>query len=278
MSYVAPRDTLELQLVHVWETTLGVRPIGVTTNFFDFGGHSLLAVSLMAHIQHTRIEDMAAHYIKALRVVQPQGPYWLGGYSFGGLVAFEMAQQLHSQGQRVALLALLDTWAPLFDGEVDLFEDDDAKTIATFIGKQNLPMPYDEFRQLDSDEQALCLLETARKINVMPLGAGLPEIRRFLHVWKANIRATASYMPRIYPNCITLFKSEVPITETDLPESRIDLRDADSTLGWGKLSAQPVTVCTVPGTHETMVDEPHVQILAERLRSYLNAPQSIRDR
>ncbi|HEX2524309.1 MAG TPA: amino acid adenylation domain-containing protein, partial [Terriglobia bacterium] len=57
---------------------------------------------------HTRIEDMAADYIKALRTVQPIGPYLLGGWSMGGLVAFEMAQQLHAQGEGVDLLALLD--------------------------------------------------------------------------------------------------------------------------------------------------------------------------
>src|SRR5205823_2243155 len=51
-------------------------------------------------------------YVAALQAVQPVGPYLLGGWSFGGVVAFEMAQQLHAQGQTVALLALLDSWAP----------------------------------------------------------------------------------------------------------------------------------------------------------------------
>ena len=55
-----------------------------------------------------RIEDMAAWYIQALQPCSPTGPYLLGGWSMGGVVAFEMAQQLHAQGQRVALLALLD--------------------------------------------------------------------------------------------------------------------------------------------------------------------------
>ncbi|NJR75191.1 MAG: hypothetical protein HC773_19260 [Scytonema sp. CRU_2_7] len=58
---------------------------------------------------YTRIEDMAAYYIEELRVVQPQGPYLLGGWSMGGIVAFEMATQLQKQGDKVALLALLDS-------------------------------------------------------------------------------------------------------------------------------------------------------------------------
>lgn len=59
-----------------------------------------------------RVEDLAAHYIKEMRIIQPDGPYFLAGLSIGGLVAFEIAQQLVAQGQQVALLALLDTYAP----------------------------------------------------------------------------------------------------------------------------------------------------------------------
>jgi pimeloyl-ACP methyl ester carboxylesterase len=65
----------------------------------------------------TRIEDMAAYYIEALRVVQPKGPYFLGGWSFGGLVAFEMAQQLQKSGHEVGLVAMLDTLAPGSDNQ-----------------------------------------------------------------------------------------------------------------------------------------------------------------
>src|ERR1019366_6007180 len=64
---------------------------------------------------HTRIADMAAYYIQALQTVQPTGPYLLGGWSMGGVVTFEMAQQLHAQGQLVALLAILDGRIPSSD-------------------------------------------------------------------------------------------------------------------------------------------------------------------
>lgn len=59
--------------------------------------------------RHITVEDMAAHYVQEIRSFQPEGPYYLGGYSMGGLIAFEVAQQLQRRGQRVALLALLDT-------------------------------------------------------------------------------------------------------------------------------------------------------------------------
>src|SRR5207237_131654 len=61
---------------------------------------------------HTRIEEFAAQYVEDIRAVQPQGPYYLSGYCFGGVVAFEMAQQLRLQGHEVALLALFNAAHP----------------------------------------------------------------------------------------------------------------------------------------------------------------------
>src|SRR5262249_34095719 len=54
------------------------------------------------------IEQMAAHYVSEVRSVRPQGPYFLAGFSFGGVVAFEMARQIEAQGGKVALLAMFD--------------------------------------------------------------------------------------------------------------------------------------------------------------------------
>jgi len=62
-------------------------------------------------VPHSRIEDMAAYYIKEIRTIQPEGPYFLGGASMGAN-CLEMAQQLHAQGQKVAMLVLFDTYGP----------------------------------------------------------------------------------------------------------------------------------------------------------------------
>ncbi|MEK8017496.1 MAG: thioesterase domain-containing protein, partial [Candidatus Parabeggiatoa sp.] len=75
--------------------------------------YGLQAVGLDGEAEpDTRIEDMAARYIREIQTIQPQGPYLLGGHSFGSGVAFEMSQQLQRQGQEVALLAIFDTAAP----------------------------------------------------------------------------------------------------------------------------------------------------------------------
>jgi acyl carrier protein len=117
-----------------WSSLVAVQPEGSKPPFF--GVHGALANVLMfrglahhlgpdqpvyglqaqgldgKHEPHTRVEEMAAHYIAEIRTVQSEGPYYLGGVSFGGLVAFEMAQQLHARGERVALLALFNTDFP----------------------------------------------------------------------------------------------------------------------------------------------------------------------
>ncbi|HMI17032.1 MAG TPA: amino acid adenylation domain-containing protein, partial [Bradyrhizobium sp.] len=114
-----------------WSSLVPLQPLGAKPPFFlahGWGGdvfvflglaellapdqpaYGLQAVGLDGKsARHTTIENMAAHYVQEIRSFQPEGPYYLGGYSMGGLIAFEMAQQLHRLGQRVALLVLFDT-------------------------------------------------------------------------------------------------------------------------------------------------------------------------
>ncbi|OQY54262.1 MAG: hypothetical protein B6247_12250 [Candidatus Parabeggiatoa sp. nov. 2] len=97
-----------------------------------------------------RVEDLAAYYIKALRVVQPSGPYFLGGSSFGGTIAFEMAQQLQAVDQKVALLAMIDT---VCEGNKLVGFDDDAVILTYLLNVgQGLTLSENEIRQM-SEEQ-----------------------------------------------------------------------------------------------------------------------------
>ncbi|MEK8019651.1 MAG: alpha/beta fold hydrolase, partial [Candidatus Parabeggiatoa sp.] len=103
----------------------------------------------------TQIEEMATHYLNALRMFQSDGPYILGGHSFGGLVAFEMAQQLSTLGQEVALLFMMDTVGPdqvLIDNK----DSDDVRVIAYALGLDSnidFPVPFEQFNQLPLEEQ-----------------------------------------------------------------------------------------------------------------------------
>jgi amino acid adenylation domain-containing protein len=214
---------------------------------------------------YIRIEDMATHYIEALRFVQPEGPYLLGGWSMGGVVAFEMAQQLQKQEHEVALLALLDSPAPLpRNKSTDVYDYDNAKflvNLATDMAHsagKNLPMSYDHLWQLEPDEQLNYVLEQAQMANLMPPDVGLQQLRRLLQVFKSNVQAMLSYVPQVYPNRMLLFKAS-DSSELNHP-----------TLGWDELSSEALEIITVPGDHYTMLGLPHIQILKERLKYYVD--------
>ncbi|MBE9120013.1 amino acid adenylation domain-containing protein [Tychonema sp. LEGE 07199] len=230
----------------------------------------------------TRIEEMAADYIAALRTVQPKGPYFLGGWSFGGLVAFEMAQQLLAAGDEVALLAVLDTLAPIAANKPSFW--DGCKFILTTVSRSIWPFVVDYFR----------LVAAAENVQVGGIAARFPKLNKLLnwaancwhgwnwkqavmvsilsqesqqHNWRelaipsmftvfqANSQATLSYVPKIYPHRITLFRSG----------EKLSTNHQDPTLGWSDLTAAQVEVIRVPGNHLTMLRKPCVEVLARQL-------------
>ena len=231
----------------------------------------------------TRIEDMAADYIAALRTVQPQGPYFLGGWSFGGLVAFEMAQQLSAAGEEVAMLAVLDTLAPIAANKPSVW--DGCKFILTTVSRSIWPFVVDYFRLVAAAEnvQVSCIAARFPKLNKL-----LNFVAKFWHGWnwkqavmvsilsqesnqkswrelaipsmftvfQANSQATLSYVPKIYPHRITLLRSG----------EKLKANHQDPTLGWKDLTREQVEVIRVPGNHLTMLRKPYVEVLARQLK------------
>ncbi len=213
---------------------------------------------------HTRIEDMATHYIKALQAVQPEGPYLLGGWSMGGVVAFEMAQQLRAQRQGVALLALLDGRIPTLDED---FENEDFETtlLADFVRYFGLSLdPRDSLVGIPKDELLMRVLEQAKRAGLVPLDVEASQARPFVELCKADFRATRKYMMHRYPGRVTLFKAAQDLAGTS----------SDPTLGWRKWVDGGVEVHVVPGNHASMVYKPHVEVLAEVMRTCLSQAQS----
>jgi amino acid adenylation domain-containing protein len=207
---------------------------------------------------HTRIEDMAAYYIKALQTVQPAGPYLLGGWSMGGVVAFEMAQQLHAQGQRVALLALLDGRIPTPD---ETFPEEDYEAVLLVERYFGLSFgPMESLAQLPKDEQLAFMLEQAKSAGLVPAELDVSEARRFVELLKSDLRATQNYALHLYPGRVTLFKASEELAGTS----------PDPTLGWNEWVNAGVEVHIVPGNHANLVYEPHVQVLAEKLSACIS--------
>jgi aspartate racemase len=212
---------------------------------------------------HTRIEDMATYYIEALQAVQPEGPYCLGGWSMGGAVAFEMAQQLHAQGQRVALLALLDSRIPASDEKL-AEQDFEATLLVDVVRYFGLPLDPGDLSRLPKDEVLARVLEQAKKAGLVPPEVEVSQAHRFVELCKADFHATRNYVVHRYPGRIILFKASEDPAGTS----------SDPTLGWGEWAAGGVEVHAVPGNHANMVYAPYVGVLAEKLKSCLGRVQS----
>jgi amino acid adenylation domain-containing protein len=209
---------------------------------------------------HKRIEEMADYYINAMRTVQAEGPYLLGGWSMGGVVALEMAQQLHAQGQRTALLALLDTRIPTADEEF-AEEDFEVTLLVDFVRYFGLSLdPRDSLARLPKHELLERVLEHAKRAGLIPSDIEVSQAQPFIELCKADFRATRNYLLHDYPGRITLFKAAQEVARTS----------SDPTLGWSKWAAGGVDVHVVPGNHATMVYKPHVEFLADKLRACLD--------
>jgi amino acid adenylation domain-containing protein len=207
------------------------------------------------------VEDMAAAYVAALRQAQPEGPYVLGGWSMGGLVAYEMARQLVEQGQEVRRLFLLDTSLPGSGGEKH-GADTESRLMALMAREHGLDVSAEELEQLPPPQRLSRLLERAQGQGLVP--AGLPPeqlepmVSRLLAVFTASLRAARDYRPKPYAGNVVLVRAGDAGA------------DAASKLDWGwERLAGSVEVEWVPGTHHSLVREPHVRTLAQRLRPRL---------
>jgi thioesterase domain-containing protein len=214
---------------------------------------------------------MAARYIETLRAVQPEGPYLLGGWSFGGLVAFEMAQQLWRSGRRVEHVILLDAPGPRYtSAHADVLEDD-ARLIAAIAREAGVQLACDDLRGLGMDEQLGRLLDVLTRASLIPPGFRLPQAKRWVVAFKSNERAAQRYAPPLYPGRLTLLRSSEKLAP---PAAQEPGADQDPTLGWSAFSSQPVAVQEVPGDHLSMMTAPRVQVLAEHLRRCLNEAEA----
>ncbi|MDH3600088.1 MAG: thioesterase domain-containing protein [Candidatus Tectomicrobia bacterium] len=204
-----------------------------------------------------RLEEMAAYYLSLLQTVQPQGPYQLGGWSLGGSIAFEMAQQLYQQGQDVHLLAMIDTFAPKH-----AYEPDEVELVANFaislggVAGKPFSVPKAELRPLSSEEQQQHIFLRAKRQGILPPDFGADHIRHRLQVFKANGQAIARYTPQPYPGHITLFctKESMKVRQ-------------DPSLGWDSVATGSLVRHEIPGDHHSIVRS---QVLADKLRSCLH--------
>lgn len=179
-----------------------------------------------APLRYTTVEDIAAHFISEMREARPQGPYLLCGYSFGGLVAYEMARQLAHAGKQVPFLALFDTYAPALYGPVMAQE-----------GRWHEPIKKAVLRRA---------VRFYRRRGVL-----LPPKLRHFHIIDTYDKATRQYVARPYAGPMLLIRSA---------SSR-----GPQHMGWEHLVQGGLEVAEVPGDHFSMIKDPHAPELARHV-------------
>jgi thioesterase domain-containing protein len=213
---------------------------------------------------HTTIEDAARDYIREMREVQPNGPYMLGGFSGGGIIAYEIAQQLRNAGENVAALIMLDT--PLPQRRPLTLRDRMAIQAHELIQKgpayvvqwatRRLRWELDKYRK--NDDSAA---DTTAQFHNSAIEA-------------AFLNAISQYQVAPWAGPLTLFRPPLQGRWQVAPDRLIDherayvLHDND----WGQWAAA-LTIIEVPGDHDSMVLEPNVRVLASRLREILAAQE-----
>jgi amino acid adenylation domain-containing protein len=223
----------------------------------------------------TRIEDIASIYLQAMQDLQPQGPYFLGGHSYGGNVAFEMAQQLVNQGQQVALLAIIDSSAPTYKDKqilLDYIDWDHARWLAevskgieVYLDK-TIDISYETLQLLTVEEQLKYALNFFKLANMLPPNAETRQLEKIVQAYKTSCLCLIDYLPKqTYPGKITIIRASEELS--DDPNKDLIAGDCeDSSLGWSEFSTEPVEIHFALGNHVSIMVEPHVQILAEELK------------
>jgi len=341
--YAPPRDELEEQLIQLWEELLEVSPIGINNDFFQIGGHSLLAARMIARVEtifsqrldlgalsqattiadlagvlrrgegdeelrslvpirasgkrpplfcvhgvgghifpfldlanhlgieqpvyglqaktaregeKRTIEGMAVEYVEELERFQPDGPYFLAGFSFGGFVAYEMARQLATKGKKIALLALFDTKA----SSLPRFRESLSRArfihyrIRAFVEKSLFRLSEVGLASVIRNTNGKDESTDHREMILGDVDADTLPVH-FREIMEANQAALRKYVPGRYGGLISLFKSSY--------------YGRGVFYGWRELTSGGVRISEVPGTHRGMMQEPNVRILAEQLSRYI---------
>ena len=218
----------------------------------------------------TKISEMAAEYLEAIRTIQPDGAYHLCGWSMGGFVAWEMAQQLIKDSRKVGLLALLDT--PAQDWQNYLKDISDAELVAGILGERifaqsvgssNFHLSRAQLRQLSPETGVQYVLQEAKNAGIIADDLAATQIETYLNITKNNVQAMQEYSIEEYPGKIILFKATEQTGEFFPASSKPDL-------GWNIYVRQhKLEVHEVPGHHFSMLKPPNVAVLAEKLQHYL---------
>lgn len=194
---------------------------------------------------HNRVEDMAAHYIDEMRSIQPRGPYFVGGYSFGGMIALEMAHQLHQLGEETPLVVLFDTFCTPPPTNDQGAGAGDSSIVETLIWS--------------AKKQAAALLSAKLVVKgILRRWEHMTVPRRLKMVRKSCEEAGHKYVPKNHAGKVILYRS-----------SRPPVMQHDPYAGWTRYIGDGLEVQEIASDHDSIMLEPQVQLVAQHLKTRL---------
>jgi aspartate racemase len=215
---------------------------------------------------HTSIEEMASHYVRELVALQPSGPYRLGGYCLGGAIALEMAQQLQAQGERVVLVAMLDTY------NNNIVPRSKPRALKFLRLLQNVWFHGANF-YLAGNKDRWNFVREKWDVALARFGIRLRALYHALHVGsspkkqnsyphllvkRVNDQAASRYVPRPYSGRVVVIQPKANFLGLD-----------DPSLGWGEVVNDGLEVRKIPVYPKGMLIEPFVRMLAQELSVHL---------
>lgn len=232
--------------------------------------YGLQAPDIDSGVHTGTLEGLAALYIAAIRSVQEQGPYHLGGWSMGGVIAYEMARQLQLAGEQVGTLVLIESYTPyavqMFDQNylhINLLPVDDEDTLLLIAFARELGMDDAETIILaktavtsDLTQRLDDLFKQAKQAGLLSEDVDSVQLHRLFLVFAANVRAMNHYTPGPYQGSIRLLFS--------------DRANEKSNGGWADIIRGELNMAVVPGDHYSILRQPNVQFLAEKWVDYVN--------
>ena len=225
-------------------------------------------------VGHATVEEMAAFYISQIKALQPEGPYYICGSSFGGLAALEMAQQLNAGGDVVAFLGFFDTNSP--DHSASL-EKNATLTMKLLSGILRFEHHYKTVRAIPAGDRITYIRVRLQKARVRTrrffvrnyrksarwfdkkFDSNLRSSPRYIQIEDGIRKAGMRYVPKPYSGKITLFRASRQMWGV-VP---------DPTLGWSRIPNE-LEIHEVPGNHGSLVTEPYVSGLVKALRECLD--------
>jgi thioesterase domain-containing protein len=207
---------------------------------------------LSGSVAHTSIEDLAAFYLRDVREIQPHGPYYLLGYSFGGLIAFEMGRAAHAMGEPIGMLGLLDNMrmaAP--DATRGAPTRGLWKGVGSHVQRVVSRTGFSYAREKILHRSLRILYATLDAIH-----QPIPGLLR--RPYDINWFAASRYTPPHFPGRVILFQASA---------SARNERASDDL--WARVAGGGVEIRQIDGNHEELIREPKVQLLARDLEKYL---------